>query len=901
MLTSLVIGVAVAAAPTVPESQTGSEATRREVARFDFEEASFNPDPVPQFWFRAQDDPGVPRSRPGFPRFNEAEFDHTVAATGTSSVRLPTRGGSTSLRLMPGTIPVFPGADYAVSAKVRTAGLVNARAAITVRLLREDRSPIPDTERRSTPVLADNAWTALSIPVATDAPGAAFLQIDLELLQRSQLAGSSSTPEGVANVIAFEDISGSVWFDDVIVDLIPRTQLSTQAPGNVVPGSERPSVSYRIRDLVAEPLDARILVVDASGDVIAEHQESVIGDGREHRWQPDLPGFGPYRVTLDILQGDRSIDRRDLAFVWSTPSTRATNPIGLIVPRPPAADPAWDSFAPDVIRTLGAGSVAMSMPDHVDAQSIRSVERALATGAALTIVMPGEAAAAAITLATPPSPGAKPDPGAERLAQEASVRAAPLIDALDRFGQSVTRWGTSTGADARIRPVLARFVPGPVLVLDRNVSQPDPVDPRDAVALHVPTSVTPAGVPDAVAGWFSASGGPPLGGVSLVFDAGDSSGGSERERANDFVRRAVHAWRLLGEGGRPGIVHEMSVALAGGWRPAQAGPGQIGPAEPCPEVGVVSALGDRLRGRRILGEYAVGPGVTCFILGSADGDVALERSRGCLVAWAEPGAQGTLEGYLGEGPITVVDVFGNAKPATTDSSGVYLRQPIGVDPVYIEPVDPAVARLVSGFRIEPGAASAVIAAHEHELVLDNPWPVTMEGEIRIVSPSAKQRWEVSPSGPVTFSAPGNGQARVPVTLTFPPDQESGPTPIVATVRLRGPVDAPPITVSAMLVIGLLDLQFSAEAARAPTADGPDVVVHVVVANNGARDRTLRLDASAPGRATAQMSISNLAPGETSMRKFVFKGAAGHLAGKSVRVSLTDVETPERLNRTVRVP
>jgi len=874
-----------------PARTPRDDAARRAVARFDFEESDFNPDPVPQFWFRAQDDPAVPRSRPGFPRFNEGAFDHTVAAGGTSSLRLPTQGGSTSLRLMPGTIPIFPDADYAVTAKVRTGGLKHARAAITARLLRQDRTPIAGSERRSELVLSEDGWSPVSIVIVSDQGSAAFLQLDLELLQASAFGPQADAAPGR---IAFEDIGGSAWFDDVMVDLIPRAGLRTLSLGNLVPAEQRPELEFKIRDLVAQSLTARLRILDADGVSVAQHSAGVSSDGRVNTWTPELPALGPYRAELVILQGEQVVDRREAAFVWSSTPERQLGPVGLVIEHPPGADEGWASFVPTAVRATGAGAVWMTMPT-TGSVAATAVEQTLATGAELTLVIPPEMARAAAEITAPVvrAPGEAPIPP--------TSQATALIEALDRFGQRVTRWGVADGGGEKLRPLLERFVPGPVLSSVRTVETSAGVDPGDAVVLRVPESVLPASMPDAVSRWLNAAGGEPAGGVTLALETVSVARSGDRAATNDFVRRAVHAWRLLGSHERPAALGSLTLALPAPWTPGAAPTGRVGAPEPRPEVAVLGTLGARLANRRIVGEFVVAPGVTCFILQDVKAPSEANAANGCLVAWNESGREAVLEGYLGPGAIRVVDAFGNAHRAPQDASGMYLRVPIGPEPVFIEPIDPRLARLVSGFRIEPGAAAAVIAAHEHELVVDNPWPVAMAGEIRVISPSAKERWDVSPPSSVPFNAPAGGRARVPITLSFPPDQESGPVAVVATLQLRSPVNAPPMRVAAELTIGLLDLAISADAARAPGADGPDVVINVTITNQGTRERTLRLDAAAPGRATAQYSISNLAVDETTVRRFVFKGAAAQLSGKRVRLSLSDVETPERLNHVVLVP
>ena len=104
-------------APQRPDDITRPGASSRIVRVFDFEEQSRNPGEVPEHWFRAQD--SAARPRPGFPAWNRADLRYTnesgIAAAGIGAIRLPTGGGSTSLVLGQGVIPVFQNADYLLS------------------------------------------------------------------------------------------------------------------------------------------------------------------------------------------------------------------------------------------------------------------------------------------------------------------------------------------------------------------------------------------------------------------------------------------------------------------------------------------------------------------------------------------------------------------------------------------------------------------------------------------------------------------------------------------------------------------------------------------------------------------------------------------------------------------
>lgn len=129
-LGALALGVACAVASPVLAQMDRPEAARRTVKSWDFEGDAGLFEPVPPGWFRAQDNPNTGRVRPGFPAFNAAILDAEVAASGRFSMRLPTRGGSTSLTLAAGVLPAIPDGDYSVVARVRTQGLEHARARI---------------------------------------------------------------------------------------------------------------------------------------------------------------------------------------------------------------------------------------------------------------------------------------------------------------------------------------------------------------------------------------------------------------------------------------------------------------------------------------------------------------------------------------------------------------------------------------------------------------------------------------------------------------------------------------------------------------------------------------------------------------------------------------------------
>jgi hypothetical protein len=75
----------------------------------------------------------------------------------------------------------------------------------------------------------------------------------------------------------------------------------------------------------------------------------------------------------------------------------------------------------------------------------------------------------------------------------------------------------------------------------------------------------------------------------------------------------------------------------------------------------------------------------------------------------------------------------------------------------------------------------------------------------------------------------------------------------------------------------------------------------MLTNTGARPRTLRMEVRAPGLPSQIVHISNLAPGETTRRQFLFPNAAAALSGKSVTIKVEDNDAPIYLRKAVLIP
>lgn len=524
---------------------------------FDFEDPD-NPDPVPPGWLRAQEDPTLVPSdrfdgdgnpimrarspRPGFPPHNEAAYDKAMAFSGRASVLVPAAGGSASLRLQSGELPIFADADYAVTARVRTRGVHHGAAYVTARLLDASLQPIADSQKRSRRVSDDDGdgWSLVSVELPGEHPTAAWLQIDLEVLQSRQwrmpgLLGSHEVWE--------EDLEAKAWFDDVLVYLQPRARLRMVQACNVAIASEpvkeelgtaAPVLEASVRDLGGDELRATIRVFDLLGTEVAQREFRVDPSGLPERWRPELPGFGFYRARLDVLSSDAAVRTGDQR-VKRTIVASATLPIAFLgdLETPPLSPEQTNEYVQDfkrfgviggeqdlahltivdqAIQRLGTRFLTLPMfPRSIAKASAKEtlnaraseIEAILARGQELTFTIEGAPTELVRSAALDP---ADPLAMVTRPTEEWFTYMQPV---LDRFGQQVRRYQIgAAGADALfwrdnlgpdlgvLRTRMETLVPGPRLSLAWRAEFAPPALASTIDALSTNESVTSSTVPN---------------------------------------------------------------------------------------------------------------------------------------------------------------------------------------------------------------------------------------------------------------------------------------------------------------------------------------------------------------------------------------------------------------------
>ena len=885
------VGVSVTPPVALGQSPVNKPSAARRVVRvFDFEEQAFNSEPVPRYWVRGQDNPPM-RPRPGFPQWNKAAFDFTQSVSGAESVKLFTRGGNASLRLAPGVIPVIPGGEYQITAQLRTEGLTHARARLVAQYTDADFQVISTSQRSTARLNTGGEWRLISVELPNNEPNAVWLTIDLEILQPSAFPASASRDQSVNPDAVVEDVTGAAWFDDVTVRIVPIVSLTTSSPSGVTLGSTSPALRTMVDDVVGDHLSAELRLIDLDGVIVDSFIVDPVSPGVEIDWRPNFPAYGWHRAEFDILSDKKLIiaDSRNLLWLPEPHNQRERARMGLILDKGVEAPQA---ALVDLLRAANVGAV--DMPYWRAGATKELLQAQIPRLTSLLEELLTRRLSVTFSLDRLPADLANEQRIDDHdilnalLADRASW--APWLDeALARFGQRVRRW--------RLGSLEDRTLPAPYEYADSflkaaqplslSVQSPLPTIPWPA-QIQPPDTLNSAGV---VLTWPAAL--PPLsvldlvpppglfGEFSIVIDTSseaDSTPDHSRAASIDLARRAIRAWQANPD--RIMIPHPWDWSNHGGTLLA----------EPLPELGVWSNLGEHLRGRRVVGQLPIAPGAVALVLDSDDG------SGGAIVAWnewAQP-ADAHINAFLADHPIQVVDLMGNQTSVAAFDGAHHVN--LTQAPVFLEGIDAKLASFRAGFTVEPAHLESTAERHTISLVVTNPWPVAINGSLRLVEPAS---WSFSPQLVHFTIAPGE-VARFPVETSFGLSEEAGVHQLRAEVRLNASKQYPTIAVNAAIDLGLKNIDLLPSYQIRRSDEGDDVIVTLLVVNTGQESTTLMTYAQAPNMKRQQAPISDLPPRGAAVRSFVFRHAADDLEGADVQVGIIESVGLGRLTRRLHI-
>lgn len=907
------------ALPAAPQLIDRPESSRRTVALYTFEEPN-NPFEVPADFFRAQSDPDQGISRPGYPVFNMPAFSTEHARSGRTSVVLPIERGSVCLRLRPGALPIFADADYRIACHVRAEQIQHARFRLVGRLLDQNAAPIPNAEFMSEPVLPGENWTE----VAVEIPGglsdaAAFLQIDAELVQPEQYR----EPTLGDHQVWPEDFQGNAWIDDIAVTQLPRIWVRTDAPGGIIARPDEPKLRFLVRDLTGENLVARLTLTDINGRTIFADQRPVRSSANSQPWPVELPRLGWYHATLDILVADRVVGSAECSIAHVDASNARTDAQGGLTQQEHArfefAVDNWERRILAALPHLGRAAATSGLAIGGWDESATPDNIAERTDQLLTLLGSSEHqwVDPAVTLHHVPralQENLVIDVGdiTSALTEDREVWRTYLDPMLDRLGQLATRWriGPSrpgpgfieTDGIANIRREFGTLVPGPRIgVVQRpHLAFPDnPDDPIDEITLAVNPGTGVRLVPDAVER-FTESPIAQRTRLTIAYRAHDTGQFDAETLAGELVKRIILGEFAAGDTGR--ITHQILEA----WTVS----GRDGIISPEPALPAWRATIDRLDGRTVAAELAVIPGIRAYLLVPDDPE---DPRGGALVAWNESASDqdAWVRTNLGAGKVTRVDIWGNhlgpVQATSLESPGgqpVRLHElPVSRLPIFVEGIDVEIAMFVASIRLDEPRIQTTPGPHRRNFVITNPWPVAIDGDVIILEPAERldngrsTGWDISPRVSRFSIGPGE-TTRVPIDLSFAAVELAGVRPFIVDVAVRsGPIQERLRAPSIMeLTLDGIELDARSVVSR----EGNDIALEAIVTNIAAEPMDLILSTAARGYPRQSATITQLAPGASTVRRFIFPGGAQRLTGFDLYLGVEDPVRRGRFNRRIPV-
>jgi hypothetical protein len=880
-LAALVVDAPASRAEDSSPAPRGLDSVKRLIRHINFEEAAEVPLDMPASFYRVLTRDGGPD---GFPDFGQMRLDDGAAAEGTWSFRFDLRGGSMAAAIPPAVIPVLAGSDYRVTAMIRTEGLAHARARVVARLLDVRGERIPGAEFMSAALSTSGGWAQAALDIPGEFETAADLTLELQLLQPRHWKG-----EVASGVPLLEDVAGAACFDDIRVWLVPGIDFSSSAPANMALREAPLDLRIGVRDVSTERLMLDVDIFDARGERVQRSAGMDAPSGSRPLSLPFKPqDAGWYRCVLSVRNQREVIATRSLELVRLEPaSSRVEKPqVHFGVDLAELSEPQL-RFAPQLLSAMQMRHCTLPVWYTSSAQTGPETDQLRQVCDALldqriqpTLLVPDIPRHLAERLRLDPSQTL------EFLGLDATAWRPYLEETMLSLGQHLHRWqiGRSTrpaqtwSAErsdlfAHVERAISSLVPGPCVVVPwaAEAAAADPM-PGCAATLVFPAGATEEAFIVAGDQWKDHL--DRLGALLNVLPADEYT---PIDRVTSLALSTVAAWR--------GGFRSLAISAPWGW----TGERHIQPS-PSPEFVVWRELAQRLEGRRYVGDLALGEGLRCLI---ARGD-----SLSSLIAWSEtcPRERAFIHAALSSSSVTVVDLFGNRR-TIEPIDGIHTI-PLGPMPLFIEGVDAGLAQFRGGFHVQPALIPSLHQVHEHELVLANPFGVTISGTLRLVEPVD---WEFMPRTQ-NFTIPPGETLRMPVRLTFPRGELAGEKRIVADVEFNGErVYA--VRLETPIELGLPGVQFQAHwrLAQGVTDGRTDLVVYEQVVNVGKEPLSLEAFAAAPGYHHKRKPIVELPPGQSAVRIFHFPDGVSRLRGQTIRVGVSESQGPGRLNREIVIP
>ncbi|MHB1158676.1 MAG: hypothetical protein ACYC26_17775, partial [Phycisphaerales bacterium] len=803
---------------------TAGSQSHRVVKVFNFEErAEGNFEDMPRYWFVV--------TGPSYPRYtaDQTGFDAAVAHSGTHSLKMKLDGGSAALVLQTGAMAAIPGADYIVIASIQTRNVVHSRARISGWFVDQHGRAVERSSSSSELVRSNGQWTTVRFRLNGDYPDAAWIILRLELLQEEEFVHSTLDKHELHR----QDLNAAAWFDDVAVYQLPRLDVTTDNPVNIIRAPESPRLNVLVHDLTGEKLTSVVRLYDQQGRQVDTQLRTLTGrESPSWTWQPRIERFGWYWAELDVHtagSSDGLVGRRTAAFLYlparQSMSLSQSQHFGLVAEQmPPEVRP----LLPQMIERIGCGAVVTDVwnpattaddLDNMRTQPDAVIDALLKRRLLVSLSLSGvPAPLAELAKADADKPWAL-------LADDPKYWREDLKAALVRYGQQVHRWqiGAATDEELFWRPggageyaKLARWfaemapraqvvAPWPAHLMRQSANRA-----MSAMIVNVPASIAP----DQIGGYL-ASLGKTHGQTDVLLRSLGLKDYDHAQREQDLAMRLIESWSSTpGSAPTPGSASHSNpprtVYLSSPWVTSQSRHPTL---VPDPVLGVFACAMDRLAGRRVVAELPIQPGVRCLILEDDDSSNPRGAGTGALALWLEQAEQSRVPVamYLGEKP-EQVDLFGNRTPLPTRDGVQHFV--VTASPMFIEGVDTKLIRFRAAMRFAPAVVQSSYQVHPLTLGIANPWNHPITGRLKL---TGLPDWDIRPRV-IPFTITSGGATVVPMELTFPISETAGEKRITGSVELEGERNFQ-LDVSIPLTIGLKDIELHTTLTLEPQRAG----------------------------------------------------------------------------------
>ena len=843
----------------------------RIIRRFDFDERKLgNFESLPMNWLRID--------ARGYPSFLEPAFDLDHGHTTAPSFFMSIRTGNVGAYYRAKDIVADANSEYRISAWVHTEELQHAGAIITAFYYDHTLTKIEASEQRSRAVRSENGWTQVHVDLPGGNARARWIGLSCRIEQPSIADDTTSA----VVPIHYTDVTGSAWFDDIVIMRRPRVSLTLDRVDHFYRSDETITCDAELFDLDGLDLDIELKIQDAEARTVFEQRlggQSLIGMPRRVEIG-QLPA-GLYQARLTMSLDGRTIADHPRTFAVLAHDANATPDNGGVYGLVLTPDDLDHSELPNLIRRLAPALIKIPVWRHeTNDQSVIYGDEA-ARNLVQTAVNDG-IAPIAVLAETPtsllPDNHRPPRPDALLSGGEDWMRRwEPYLNIVtSRYGGYIDHWQLGTDASA---PQLQDKTLAKALTILRRylaplIGQPRIIVPQDALT----TSASAARTADLQTVYFPAHVQPATP-TSIAENAPtqkrwatlalpDASGYQRETRLARFAKQLLLA--------RAAGYERVFIERPWNYRDIEG----LTVIEPREEAVIFHALAQATRGQNQIERLSLHPQIDTWLFTSPTNE------RGTLVLCSLDESQQLVELDLPD-ETRLLDAWG--REHSIERTNGLARITVGPMPMVLSGVQPAALRFQDSFELDDAVLTVAIEEHQRTLRLRNTFADDIEGELVLAAPRG---WRLTPRRIALRLQPGElSETRL---FIKPPTNET-----IGTQRLFGQIrlgERGPSRVWTPLSVATPGLDVSVFG----YIEGDGVRFFQRVTNRSDKAIDLRSYMIAPEMPRVSRSIRSLGAGETAVREYVYPSAA-QLDGRPVRLSLEEIDGGLRHNEVLRVP